>query len=168
MFAESIHTAPSSCKVKAGTVVPLRLAPSGFPALAPWGVCACGLSREVCLRKVFLLDAIFFGAHLLEPPRPAPFPEHMSTLEVQLERYLVVFCKLQHLVLVTLADCTSVSAGFGQGGNFCVNVQTLTVEMCIIYPAYSHITFSRLISNRSTQRASPHLEFLKMFCYCII
>lgn len=86
MFAESIHTAPSSCKVKAGTVVPLRLAPSGFPALAPWGVCACGLSREVCLRKVFLLDAIFFGAHLLEPPRPAPFPEHMSTLEVQLER----------------------------------------------------------------------------------
>lgn len=80
----------------------------------------------------------------------------------------MVFCKLQHLVLVTLADCTSVSAGFGQGGNFCVNVQTLTIEMCIIYPAFSHITFFRLISNRSMQRASPHLEFLKMFCYCII
>lgn len=168
MFADSIHTALSSCKVKAGTVVPLRLATSDFPALAPWGVCACGLSQEVCLRKVFLLDAIFFGAHLLDPPHPAPFPEHMSPLEVQLERS-------GGFLQTAAASCVGNPGRpyislcwFWPRWELYVNLQTLATEMCIIYPAYSHITFSRLISNRSMQRASPHLEFLKMFCCCII
>lgn len=172
-----MHTAPSSCELKAGTVVPpLNLVPpqsfkidtEWFPGIgALRHLCLWCWPEGLCLRNIFLLDGISVAVHLLEPPHPAPFTEHMKTLELQLERF--------GAFLHTAASCVGnpgkpfiISAGFGQDGNFCVTMQTVTTKTCIIYTAYSHITFNRFLSKGSMQKASLHLEFLTMFCCCSI
>lgn len=48
-----------------------------------------------------------------------------------------------------MAALTPVFAGFGQDGNFHASMQTVTTKVCVIYTAYSHITFSRFISSGS-------------------
>lgn len=67
-------------------LTPPRLTTSNLPALAPWGICACGAGQKVYVWERSFSCMQSSGACLLEPPHPAPFTEHAMTLEVQLGR----------------------------------------------------------------------------------